>query len=202
MNGVELVAATSDIGFVTDERGVIHGWNPEAEEALDIAAEEAIGKSCSEVLKGRDRFGNDYCGPNCPLMRMAAEGRRVRRCELFIAGGDGIARPYSVMIMLLRGVPPLDPAVIHLLHPLVSEGSPTTGREVSRISGNHQRGELTKRELEVLTLLGKGTGTEAIARRLCISRATASNHIQHILYKLKAHNRLEAVAIARELRLL
>ena len=201
MNGVELVASTSDIGFVTDERGVVHGWNAAAEECFDLPAREVVGKPCWEVLRGRDAFGNDYCGPSCPLTRMALEGRRVRRCQLFFTGGDGIARPYSVMTLLLRGAQPLDPAVIHFLHPAVWDRRSSSDDEL-RISGNHQRGELTRRELEVLGLLGKGRSTAAIARSLRISPSTASNHIQHILHKLKVHSRLEAVTVGRELRLI
>ncbi|RMG50565.1 MAG: DNA-binding response regulator [Acidobacteria bacterium] len=35
--------------------------------------------------------------------------------------------------------------------------------------------------------------TADIADRLCISRTTVNNHIQHILRKLNAHSRLEAI---------
>jgi DNA-binding NarL/FixJ family response regulator len=55
---------------------------------------------------------------------------------------------------------------------------------------------LSPRELEVLTLLGEGLGTAAIADRLVISTTTVSTHIQRILGKLGAHSRAEAIAIA------
>ncbi|MFB3737386.1 MAG: response regulator [Candidatus Velamenicoccus archaeovorus] len=57
---------------------------------------------------------------------------------------------------------------------------------------------LTRREREVLGLLVKGAGTEAIARALVISPQTARTHIQNILAKLGVHSRLEAAAIANE----
>jgi DNA-binding NarL/FixJ family response regulator len=47
--------------------------------------------------------------------------------------------------------------------------------------------------LEVLRLLAKGETTESIADQLSISRTTVNNHIQHILHKLNAHTRLEAI---------
>ncbi|MBS1812985.1 MAG: response regulator transcription factor [Acidobacteria bacterium] len=53
--------------------------------------------------------------------------------------------------------------------------------------------ELTDRELETLKLLAKGATTEEIAQQLHISRTTVNNHIQHILTKLNAHTRLEAI---------
>ena len=200
MNGVELVASTNDIGFVTDRNGVIHGWNAAAEESFDIAASEAIGKRCWKLLRGRDAFGNDYCGPNCPLIRMALEGRRVRRCQLSFPDAAGAPRAYSVMTLLLRGVKPLDPAIVHFLHPAVWDRRSAPVQEAS-VSANHQRGELTPREREVLALVAEGQSTAEISRALRIAEATAGNHIQHILHKLNVHSRLEAVLLAKKLKL-
>ena len=55
---------------------------------------------------------------------------------------------------------------------------------------------LTKRELEVLELLGDGLRHDAIARRLFISPKTVATHVEHILRKLDARSRAEAIAIA------
>ena len=52
---------------------------------------------------------------------------------------------------------------------------------------------LTNREKEILRLLAAGTNTNTIAEQLHISPATANNHIRHILTKLDAHTRLEAI---------
>jgi DNA-binding NarL/FixJ family response regulator len=61
---------------------------------------------------------------------------------------------------------------------------------------------LTRRECEVLRLMGDGLNTAAMARRLHLSRATIRNHVQNILLKLDVHSRLEAVALGRRRRLL
>ena len=53
---------------------------------------------------------------------------------------------------------------------------------------------LTLREREILGCFGAGLGTDAIARKLGISRVTVRNHTQRILAKLRVHSRLEAVA--------
>jgi DNA-binding NarL/FixJ family response regulator len=58
------------------------------------------------------------------------------------------------------------------------------------------RSELTARELEVLMLLADGFDQRAIARRLFIAPKTVGKHIEHILQKLPARSRAEAVAIA------
>ena len=61
---------------------------------------------------------------------------------------------------------------------------------------------LTRRELEVLWLLAAGKSNPAIAAELVVALDTVKKHVTHILEKLGAGNRTEAVARARELALL
>jgi LuxR family maltose regulon positive regulatory protein len=61
---------------------------------------------------------------------------------------------------------------------------------------------LSERELEVLQLIAQGATNQEIAERLVITVGTVKSHINHILGKLDAHNRTEAVARARSLGLL
>jgi DNA-binding CsgD family transcriptional regulator len=65
-----------------------------------------------------------------------------------------------------------------------------------RLAGEADRSELTGRELDVLCLLADGHHQGAIARRLYITPKTVGKHIEHILQKLPARSRAEAVAIA------
>lgn len=60
---------------------------------------------------------------------------------------------------------------------------------------------LSRREREILQLLGQGLSTGGIARRLHISPQTVRSHVQSIFFKLRVHSRLEAVAIARRVGL-
>jgi DNA-binding CsgD family transcriptional regulator len=61
---------------------------------------------------------------------------------------------------------------------------------------------LSDRELEVLDLLAGGLTAHAIARRLAVSERTVHKHVGSIYRKLDVHDRLLAVARARELGLL
>ncbi len=61
---------------------------------------------------------------------------------------------------------------------------------------------LTERELEVLTLAGRGLTNKAIAVQLGISDRTVQNHLANIFNKLQAENRTEAVMRAVALGLI
>jgi LuxR family maltose regulon positive regulatory protein len=62
--------------------------------------------------------------------------------------------------------------------------------------------QLTSRELEVLTMLAAGRSNQAIASQLVVTLDTVKKHVSHVLGKLGAANRTEAVARARELGLI
>ncbi len=57
-------------------------------------------------------------------------------------------------------------------------------------------GSLSRRELEVLTLVAQGLSNRAIAESLFISENTVKNHIRNIHEKLQVHSRMEAVVRA------
>ena len=61
---------------------------------------------------------------------------------------------------------------------------------------------LTPREQEILSLLADGRPNRAIAEHLFISIDTVKRHVTHVLDKLAATNRTEAVARARRIGLL
>jgi len=61
---------------------------------------------------------------------------------------------------------------------------------------------LSPRQRQVLVLLARGVRARDIGARLGLSEATVRNHIRGLLRRLDCHSQLEAVARARDLRLL
>lgn len=79
-----------------------------------------------------------------------------------------------------------------LVHPdlLGASANPSNGS-----SGSDD--PLSPREHDVLAMLMLGLRTDAIAAELCISENTCRGYVKSLLWKLGAHSRLEAVAVAR-----
>ncbi|GGN62558.1 DNA-binding response regulator [Actinoplanes lobatus] len=58
--------------------------------------------------------------------------------------------------------------------------------------------QLTPRELEVLTLLGRGLSNTELAETLTLSEATVKTHVARIFAKLELRDRAQAVVLAYE----
>jgi DNA-binding NarL/FixJ family response regulator len=75
---------------------------------------------------------------------------------------------------------------------LVTERARPAERHVRSSNG----AVLTGRELEILELVSRGFESPDIARGLHVSPETVRTHVAHVLGKLGARTRAEAVAIA------
>jgi two-component system nitrate/nitrite response regulator NarL len=77
------------------------------------------------------------------------------------------------------------------------------GRLPGQAGEEHPQGNLiTPREYDVLRRVAMGQSNPEIAEGMFISRNTVKSYLQNMLHKLGAHNRVEAIAKARELGLL
>ena len=77
-----------------------------------------------------------------------------------------------------------------------------TGRVLKAVSSSQgipPEVALSKREMDVLRCLAKGMTSAQIASDLFISENTVKTHVRHILEKLEASNRAEAVSRAMQL---
>ncbi|MCD2114724.1 LuxR C-terminal-related transcriptional regulator [Rhodococcus rhodochrous] len=75
------------------------------------------------------------------------------------------------------------------------DGPPRTRAVLARPATRPLPAELTSRELQVLDLMAEGRTNAAIAKELVISDGTVKQHVKHILRKLHARNRAEAIAM-------
>jgi PAS domain S-box-containing protein len=194
--------------LVVDERDRVIYWNDSAAEILGYEPEDAVGRTCYDVLKGLGERGTVVCGPDCTTKACAFRGEKIHNFNLQTAHKDGRMIWMNMSTMCARDFEGRDTVVVHMFRDAErAEPTDESGGESAPVvtvrpsPGGRARAEpLTVREEEVLALLGDGLSSRQIARRLTISQATARNHIQSILAKLGVHSRLEAVLWARERR--
>lgn len=65
-----------------------------------------------------------------------------------------------------------------------------------------QKTGISKREFEVLGLISEGLSNQDIADRLFVSTSTVKTHVSNVLAKLNANRRTEAIAKAKEMRII
>lgn len=92
-------------------------------------------------------------------------------------------------------------SVPHWVKALLAEVRPVAADTVTMVRGQREVA-LSTREGEVLPLMARGMSNAEIATALFISRSTVNSHVEHILAKLGAANRVCAVVRAIELGLL
>lgn len=208
----------ADSVFATDHAQRLILWNKAAERLLGFQASEVLGRPCHEVLAGRDRAGGFQCGPDCPLLSTAKQGRAVESCDILThtKSGEGIwvnvthiVVPSSLpdrftMVHIFRDVTRQvqTESLLQRLHSLLAELSWSREGPARLPCFDPPIKPLTKRQRDVLRLIAKGESAKGIAKTLNISPATASNHTQRILAKLGVHSKLEALAVAFRYNLL
>ena len=163
------------VGYITCEAET-------GEEALAAAKRERPALVVLEVLlPGVSGFEvcrelKDEFGEALPIVFVSGtrteSGDRV--AGLLVGGDDYLVKPFDPNELLAR---------VRRLLPV-------------RLAGGGTPRNLTRRELEVLSLLVEGLSQPEIAEKLFISPKTVGKHIEHILAKLDVHSRAQAVAHA------
>ncbi len=162
----------------------------------DVALVDAdlIGSELPSVI-ARIRAG----APACKILVMISTEEVGPLVAALEAGANGyLTKSASIWDLLdatrrvSRGDAVIPPRMLgRLLATLVDERT--------ELDGMRQRvATLTRREREVLALLGDGFDKVAIARMLVISPHTARTHVHNILTKLGLHSQLQAAAFARD----
>lgn len=204
----ELVESTLDPAFAVDPQGNIVAWNQGAAELMGLSQEQALGKSCGEVLDGTDECG-PVCSQDCIVRQAIKNKRPLRSFDMQIKTAAG--RIWcNVAVLIVGKNDSAFPYAVHLVQPIdvrkrlelvmrdfIVKGTQLAPEQAMAIVASTrsaaQQIELTQREREVLRLLSTPARTTDIAMKLHISRTTLHNHMQHIFRKLDAHTRIEAV---------
>jgi len=108
----------------------------------------------------------------------------------YLTKDAGAAEIQQALHRVAGGQAALDPAVqLHLVE-AIADGPPSGAPPASLPDG------LTPREAEVLTLIAAGLSNAEIAERLVVSEATVKSHVNHMLAKIGARDRAQAVGYA------
>jgi PAS domain S-box-containing protein len=226
MNAIERIDLDQALGRAGDGVCVVAGdgrivlWNAAAERMLGVPRREAIGRPCCEVFAGRDADGNRLCYQGCHVMSLVKLGEPIQSFDMASRTKAGNPIWLNVTIVTFNdnghgtghgnggngnghGL-----LTAHFFRDvtsakeLLSMVNDRAGAAVGREKPDPPETGLTRRELEVLRLLGRGLNTKSAADELHVSPATVRNHVQNIFGKLGVHSRLQAVAHATQHRLL
>lgn len=142
-------------------------------------------------------------------------GRVLQARAHQIAGDIDTARPYLEAALtqaqpqrVIRLFLDEGPPILELLRDAVQHGIvPDYAADLLDIAARsdsiqHPADVLTEREIEVLHHVATGASNNDIAETLVLSVGTVKSHLHHIMDKLGAQNRTEAVSKARSLNIL
>ena len=155
-----------------------------------------------DVTQGVDLFDVRAIASEWPDVALVALGLNEQRQEVIRCGRAGfagyVARDASIDALckalseIVAGRLPCPPEIAGgLLRALF-------GRE-PRPQDSDLHLALTRRESEVLELLGRGFSNKEIASELCLSVATVKHHVHHVLEKLQLQRRAQAMRRVREM---
>jgi DNA-binding CsgD family transcriptional regulator len=118
----------------------------------------------------------------------------VARCRLELAAALAADQPEVAVLEARAGFD----AFVELDAPRHADAAAALLRSLGArpAPGARAEGVLTRREAEVLDLLGHGLSNPEISERLYISRKTVEHHVSNILAKLGLRSRAEAAVYA------
>jgi DNA-binding NarL/FixJ family response regulator len=155
-----------------------------------------------DVSQGLEVFDLRAIAVEWPDVALVAVGLNEQRQEVIRCGRAGfagyVARDASVDVLCgslmeiaagrLTCPPEISGGLLRALF----------GREETSGAPPEVTAELTRRESEVLELLGEGLSNKEIGSKLCLSVATVKHHVHHVLEKLRLSRRAQAMRRYRD----
>jgi ATP/maltotriose-dependent transcriptional regulator MalT len=178
-------------------------------ERLDaLAAAQGRTESLIETRALRS-LATQAAGDNQGALTALAEALSLAQPEGYVRVFADEGPPMAALLRSLirtrqRGrAAAVSPAGRDHVNRVVAAFRPPAGRSATPAAGVSGLVEpLTRRELEVLGFVAAGRPNREIADELVVTLETVKKHLSHIFDKLGAANRSQAVARARELRLI
>lgn len=197
---IDIFECTMDAVIGVDKDMRIRFINKPAEELFDKTEEQVLGRSCHDVICGRDLLGNDYCNEQCTISSHHDASRPNPNWDLIIRRGTGDNVVVNIGTYYLNKEPDGDDRDIHAFHSMRVIDCPQIIRRFAFNSSPTKDDNpiklLSKREHEVLRLISSGVKAKDIASRLGISHATVRNHTKNIYAKLEVHSKAEVINYA------
>ncbi|VTU39949.1 LuxR C-terminal-related transcriptional regulator [Variovorax sp. PBL-E5] len=139
-----------------------------------------------------------------PLREALAAACAEGFVRLVLDEGDILRAPIHALAAQQHSVAKLsgDPVLTDYVRRLAQALGPTapaTPAGASPLGNGPMPDPLTRKEIRVLQLLAEGYSNSAMAEKLFVSDSTIRTHLRNINSKLDAHNRTQAVAMARRL---
>jgi two-component system nitrate/nitrite response regulator NarL len=167
----------------------------------DAIASTEIDVVLIDVTHGVDLFDVKAIASQWPELPLVALGLHEQRQEVIRCGRAGfagyVARDASIdelcnsLSEIVAGRLACPPEISGgLLRALFRRDSGSEDLDLSLA--------LTRRESEVLELLGRGFSNKEIANDLCLSVATVKHHVHHVLEKLQLQSRAQAMRRVRD----
>jgi DNA-binding NarL/FixJ family response regulator len=185
------------------ERGIrVVGTATDAERAVGLARDEHPDVVLMDVrMPGTDGINATRAlkeaAPETRVLMLSAyeEEELVARAvdagaEAFLSKGLPMKEVADAIRAASRGDPLIRPEEVRRLLANLRRRRDQDASARARVE------RLTPRETEILQLMADGYSPEGIAAEIGISRHTLRTHIQNVLFKLKVHSKLEALAEA------
>lgn len=209
----EFLDNTSDAAFAVSDSGEIYAWNASAEALFGFAREEVTGRTCFDLLQGRDPLRTLVCTEQCRVRDCAAHQVPIPDFDLEVKTRTGRRMWVNMSTIVHADRRTGRRLVVHLARDIDQRKQSEAlvhrvlrlSRKIAEAPAEAERPApimpLSDQEQRVLQRFSEGLSATDVEQDLQISSQTLRNHLHHINQKLGTHTRLEAVihAIRRQL---